>query len=216
MYGPRAACKWCKTHCWCMSTAHHPLTLPRDSPRWHLSQCSRELFKIQQLPDDVSALEIPWHADVLWGRRPLSERGSGVSLCAASTPDPNCAASVVITEEVGAATIVSDCVAKLIVRVSVPHERFLRGNLTTLPFAVRRLDPPSTCQECTTVGVSRIATCSDGIDNDGDQLVDTLDASCRVSPWASESTNKASCLSACRCWPRRAMTSRGTSHRTIE
>lgn len=181
-------------------------TLPL--PSWH-PQCSRELLTIQQLPDNVSVLEIPWHADVLWGRRPLSERGSGVSLCTdvnstASTPDPDCTASVVLAKEGGAATIVSDCVAKLIVRVSVPYERFLRGNLTKLPFELLRLVPPSGCEECTNAGVSRIATCSDGVDNDDDQLVDTLDESCRVSSWASESTNniKVRCFSDLRCLPR--------------
>jgi hypothetical protein len=160
------------------------------------TQCSRELVTIRQLPDSVSVLEVPRHADVLWGRRPLSEVGVGASVCAADGGDAfNCTASVAVTavNGVGVATVLSDCVVKPLVRISVPHELFRSGELPTPPLAVRRLDSPpaAVCLDCT-MGTSRVATCSDGVDNDGDQLVDSLDESCHASPWASESVNKAS------------------------
>jgi hypothetical protein len=163
------------------------------------TQCFRELVTIKQLPGSVSVLEVPRHAHVLWGRRPLSEVGVGVSVCASKTADGgdafNCTASVAVTavNGVGVATVLSDCVVKPLVRISVPHEQFRGGELLTPPLAVRRLDSPpaAACLECT-MGTSRVATCSDGVDNDGDQLVDSLDESCHASPWASESVDKAS------------------------
>jgi hypothetical protein len=118
-------------------------------------------------------VEVPSDAHVIWSTHPMSKQDVSITVCADPSADPGCGATAALSPPRGAVVVEASCATTI--RMWVPPELSLRVVRTQPARAVTR------------TGQVIADECTDGVDNDGDRLADTLDPGCLIGKALRES-----------------------------